>query len=792
VSNQLEQRCKILERSLQQCEEKFARFFHAAATAVAITTIDKGVILDVNESFAALTGYDRKELLCASTKAMGLWVNPEQRDELIRQLQQKRKRADLEVQLRTKNGETRTALFSAEIVSIDEEPCLLTMAKDISERKKMEEALKKSEEKYRMLVEHSLQALAIVKDSRFVFCNSRFAEISGYSVDELLSRSPDQVMGMIHREDRKLIEERQRDRMAGKPVPAHFECRAIKKNGAEVWLEVYSSIIDYNGKPALQLAVMDITERKKSAEELQRALVWQKALFEGSHEAILISDADSRLVEANTAACKLTGYSREELLNMYASDLSLNSDASVRERIHDRILAGEDVLEETKILTKDGRQVDVEIGHRLVTISGVPYVHAIARDITSRVRLEAQLLQAQKMEAIGVLAGGVAHDFNNLLSVIKGYAELLLEGIAPDDPRAQDLEKINKAAQHAASLTSQLLAFSRKQILQPKILNLNEIVMEMSTMLRRLIGEDIELLTITPPDLRLINADPVQIQQIVMNLAINARDAMPFGGILTIETKNADLDGNYNHGHSIMKSGPYVMMAISDNGSGMDPETQARIFEPFFTTKVQGKGAGLGLSTVYGIVKQSNGFIWVYSEPGKGTTFKIYFPRARDAAAGISDTSSPDLEMRGTETILVVEDESSVRTLASRILRDRRYKVLEASNGKEALEIAQSYQGEIHLVLTDVIMPGMSGGELVSKLESIRPGSKVLYVSGYTTDTVVHHGVLDSGVAFLQKPFSVNGLVSKVREVIESDHGHEPSSTLSVQSRDRKGAGAFL
>jgi two-component system cell cycle sensor histidine kinase/response regulator CckA len=782
VLNQLEQKCKILERNLQQCEEKFFRFFHAAASAIAITTLDEGIILDANESFAALTGYDRKELLGSSTRSKGLWVRPEQIEVLIRQLGQKQKTPDLELPIRTKSGETRTVLFSAEIIVMNGERCLLGMATDITERKKMEEALKKSEEKYRMLIEQSVQALAITQDSRFVFCNSRFAEISGYSVDELLSLSPNQMMELIHKEDQKLVEERQRDRMAGKTVPAHFECRATRKDGTEVWLDVYSSMIEYNGKPALQLAFMDITERKKSAEELQRALLWQRALFEGSHEAILISDGDSKLVEANTAACKLTGYSRDELLNMYASDLSINSDASVRERIHNRILAGEDVSGETKLLTKDGRQVDVEIGHRLVMISGVPYVHAIARDITNRIRLEAQLLQAQKMEAIGVLAGGVAHDFNNLLSVINGYAELLLEGIAPDDPRSQDLEKINKAAQHAASLTSQLLAFSRKQILQPKILNLNETVMEMSAMLRRLIGEDIELITITPPDLDLINADPVQIQQIVMNLAINARDAMPFGGKLTIETKNSDLDENYARGHPVVKPGPYVMMAISDNGSGMDAETQACIFEPFFTTKVQGKGTGLGLSTVYGIVKQSNGFIWVYSELGKGTTFKIYFPRASGAAAGSSDTTRTDLEMRRPETILVVEDETSVRTLASRILRDRRYTVLEASNGKEALEIAQNYQGEIDLVLTDVIMPGMSGTELASRLKSVRPGSRVLYISGYTNDTVVHHGVLDSGVAFLQKPFSVNGLVSKVQEVIRSGHTEpQPQSSGHFQ-----------
>jgi signal transduction histidine kinase/CheY-like chemotaxis protein len=392
----------------------------------------------------------------------------------------------------------------------------------------------------------------------------------------------------------------------------------------------------------------------------------------------------------------------------------------------------------------------------------------VLRDITEHKRLEAQFLQAQKMEAIGVLAGGVAHDFNTLLNVINGYSELVLEDLAQDNPIRRDIEQVREAGQRAATLTSQLLAFSRKQILQSEILDLNSVIADMSSMLRRLIGEDIEFVSITQPGLGLINADPGQIQQIVMNLAVNARDAMSQGGKLTIETGNVDLDQNYLHRRPILKAGPYVMLAISDNGIGMDAATQAQIFEPFFTTKEKGKGTGLGLSTVYGIVKQSNGFIWVYSEPGKGTTFKIYFPRTSDEIATLAGGSKLELRSRGSETVLIVEDEASVRALACRILRERGHNVLEAKDGIEALRIVQEFKEEIHLVLTDVIMPGMNGGELVARLQAMRSGIKALYVSGYTDNGIVHNGVLDSNAAFLQKPFSADGLARKVREVIDS------------------------
>jgi len=401
-----------------------------------------------------------------------------------------------------------------------------------------------------------------------------------------------------------------------------------------------------------------------------------------------------------------------------------------------------------------------------VTIGGVSYIHTIARDVTARKQLEAQFLQAQKMEAVGVLAGGVAHDFNNLLNVINGYTELALEDMAQDSPVREDLEQVREAGRRAASLTSQLLSFSRKSILNPEILNLNEIIANISPMLRRLIGENIELLTIEKPGLGLINADPGQLQQIVMNLALNARDAMPEGGKLTIETANVEFDEEYIREHPMVKAGPYSMLAISDNGIGMDAATRSHIFEPFFTTKEKGKGTGLGLSTVYGIVKQSNGFIWIYSEPGTGTTFKIYFPRIEGEITKVAGESKPNDDFRGFETVLIVEDEKAVRALAARILHERGYNVLEASDGKEALRIVGEYAGKIDLIITDVVMPGMSGRELVSKIEVLHPGIKTLYISGYTDDVIVHHGILDSNVAFLQKPFTNESLARKVREVM--------------------------
>ncbi len=391
-------------------------------------------------------------------------------------------------------------------------------------------------------------------------------------------------------------------------------------------------------------------------------------------------------------------------------------------------------------------------------------------DITDRKNLEQQLFQSQKMEAVGKLAGGVAHDFNNLMTSVIGNAELALMSLTQDDPLREDVAEIKKAGDRASALTRQLLAFSRRQVLQPMVLNLYTVLIDTEKMLRRIVGEDLEMATILEPDLGKINVDPGQMEQVVMNLVLNASDAMPGGGKLTIETANVDLDREYTRekGAIEMEPGPYVMLAISDKGVGMDQETLSQIFDPFFTTKAKGKGTGLGLSTVYGIVKQSGGYIWAYSESGQGTTFKIYLPRVQGEEVSLQKEDIPQELLQGTETVLIVEDDKAVRNFSKKVLKRSGYKVLEAGDGEEALKVSRAHEDHIHLLLTDVVMPRMSGKVLADRLQALRPETKVLFMSGYTDNAIIRHGTLGPDVNFMQKPFTPELLTQRVRRALDS------------------------
>jgi len=507
-------------------------------------------------------------------------------------------------------------------------------------------------------------------------------------------------------------------------------------------------------------------------EGLQRSETNFRSLVTNAPYGICRCDARGAVLDANPSLVATLGYeSAADLIGVNLANLHADSQ-------HWFILA--DYVRSmqpfrglnSEWLRKDGARLLVRLSGRAMHGEGnAIFFELFAEDVTEHRALEEQLRQSQKMEAVGRLAGGIAHDFNNLLMVISGYCEFLTERAAKDnDAELRGLaQEISRAADRATALTRQLLAFSRKQMLAPKVVDLNAVVTENLKMLTRLIGEDIDLVMVPGSDIGAVKADPSQIEQVIMNLAVNARDAMPHGGKLTIETTNASLDDSYARAHTPVKPGEYVMLAISDTGIGMDAETQAQIFEPFFTTKGM-KGTGLGLSTVYGIVKQSEGYIWVYSEPGKGTTFKIYLPRvtANGDPIPVYTPAAADSSETVRETILLVEDENTLRHLTRQYLTNQGYTVLDANNGVAAMQLSAIHPGPIHLLLTDVIMPGMNGRELAQRVASVRPETRVLFMSGYTENAIGHNGVLDAGVHLLQKPFTLPALKAKVREVIDA------------------------
>jgi PAS domain S-box-containing protein len=651
--------------------------------------------------------------------------------------------------------------------------------RDITERKRAEEALRQSEERYRNILE-SMQEAYYENDlaGHFIFVNDALCKHLGYSKEELIGKVSRQFQDEANA--KKTYQAFNEIYRTGEPVKA-LEAEYIRKDGTKGTYEVSASLIrDAQGKPiAFRGVSRDITERKQAEEALRKSEERYRTVLENIQDGYFENDLAGNFTFVNDVIGKHLGYTKEELIGLnYRQYTDEENRKKLLQQYGELYRTGVPIkILEVGYLAKDEGKVISEISTSLIRDSdGKPIgFRGISRDITERKQaeeekrsLQEQLRQSQKMEAIGQLAGGVAHDFNNLLTVIKGYSQLSLLDLKEDNPLLGNIQEIEKATQRATDLTRQLLAFSRRQILDLKVLDLNVLLKDLDKMLRRIIGEDIELVTLLSKDLGKVKIDPSQIEQVIFNLAVNARDAMPSGGKLAIETANVELDEEYAHTHVNVAPGRYVRLSVSDTGVGMTQEVKERVFEPFFTTKEKGKGTGLGLSMVYGIVKQSNGNIELYSEPGRGTTFRIYLPRTEEEADTLHEREETDFFPKGSETVLLVEDDELVRDLANRLLTQQGYRVLKAANGQEALLVAREHVGEtIHLLLADIVMPQMGGKELADWLKISRPNVKVLYTSGYADNAIVHHGVLDPGTHFLQKPFSLKTLSRKVREVLD-------------------------
>ena len=665
---------------------------------------------------------------------------------------------------------------------------LTSYALEVADREKGDAALRASEKKYRRLFETAQDGILILDagTGRVVDSNPFMTKLTGYRREEFLGKLIWELGPFVDAAASKAsfaeLQANDYVRYEDLPLKTH--------DGCEVAVEFISNIYLVEDERVIQCNIRDITARKA----VENALKLRDRAIEAVSQGIIVTDStkpDDPIVYVSPGFTRLTGYAREDALGQNCRFLAgAGTAAEPRATLQRAIREGKSCTVELLNFRKDGTSfwncvaispIKDDCG-RLTNFVGVQ------TDVTARRQLESQLLQAQKMEAVGRLAGGVAHDFNNLLSVILSYAELVGGDLRSDDPSRADIQEIRKAAVRATDLTRQLLAFSRQQVLETKVLNLNETVGGMEKMLGRLLGADIAVTTLPAVGLWNVKADPGQVEQIVMNLAVNARDAMAQGGKLTIETSNVELDESYAGAHHEVEVGSYVLLAVTDTGVGMSAETSARIFEPFFTTKETRKGTGLGLSTVFGIVKQSGGHIFVYSEPGKGSTFRIYLPRVRTALQPQPTAQSSGEPEVQSGTILLVEDEEQVRLIATNILRRQGYVVLDASNGGEALLICEQHGGNIDLLLTDLVLPRMSGRQLAERLAIVRPTMKVLYMSGYANDAILQHGGIDSGVAFLQKPFTPTSMTRKVRQSLRRDpEWGGPAVTRDDRSPHRPG-----
>ena len=773
----------------------------------AITILDANHrVVRINSEFTRMFGYTAAESL--GQRLDSLIVPPDRRaeSEAIQQTLARGRKVNLETRRRRKDGSLVDVSILGTPVSVGGQVALYATYRDISERKRAEalsSALYRIAQKtssaedlsgFYAAIHGIVGELMQARNFYIALYDTATQYLSfPYFVDEqdtappprklarglteyvLRTGEPQLVTPEIFDE---LVREGEVDSI-GAPSVDWLGVPLKGSNGAlgVVAVQSYAENVRYGEKDKEILTFVSqqlasVIEHKRNEEALRRSEARYRSLVQSAVYGIYRANLEGKFLDVNPALVSMLGYqSAEQVLALDPrSDVFLDPEEQARLMSECRRAGRLDNFE-SKWKRKDGSFITVRLSGRAVPSGDEPegFLEVIAEDVTEKRVLEDQFRQVQKMEAVGRLAGGVAHDFNNLLLVISGYTEVLLEQLDANSTLHQKAEAIQQAADRATTLTRQLLAFSRKQLLELKVVDLNTIVSDMERLLSPLIGETIELTTRLATGVGRTRADAGQIEQVLMNLVVNAKDAMPNGGKIIIQTANVHLDESYRREHTYINSGPYVMLSVSDTGCGMDKEILSRVFEPFFTTKEKGKGTGLGLSTVYGIVKQSGGYVFAQSEVGHGTTFRIYLPRVEEAAQPTDTVKPCSSLMQGTETVLLVEDEESVRQLVRETLESRGYKVIEAENGEEALKISTTYTDPIHLLITDVVMPGISGRELAKQLCDAYPQTRVLFLSGYTEDAIVHQGVFEAGTAFLQKPFTLQSLSRKVREVLRSE-----------------------
>lgn len=751
-----------LLEAIREGEERYRLLVQHSLTGVYIH--QDGDFIYVNERLAQILGHSADEII---GRKYWEFVHPDdvQMVQRIAVARSEMHEAPPQYGFRVvcKHGETKW--LEAFITTIRYRGRAATMGNvtDVTERKKAEQAHRESEERFRMLSEAAEEGIAIHDQGTIIDANEALARMLGYELPELIGMNAAQLT------TRDSLQTIMRNISSGYDKP--YEAEGLRKDGSTFPVQLVGKPFQYKGK-ALRVAVLrDLTELKRAEAQLRESEEKFRRILEtiadGYHEV----DLAGNLTLVNDSLCEIIGYTREELRGMNFTQLM---DQPTAKSVYNAYNTVYKTGRPNKgfyyqVVRKDGARRDASASVAVIrNKDGKPTgFRGILRDITEQRMLAEQLQQASKMEAIGRLAGGIAHDFNNLLTAMIGYSQILKLSLPKDDPLHDKLIPISRAADRAATLTQQLLAFSRKQVLEMRLLDLNEVVAGLKEMLRRLIGENIELVTVLDPSLGKTQADPSQVEQILMNLVVNARDAMPSGGKLFIETSQLMLDEQYSVAHPEVTPGAYVRLAVNDTGRGMDEETLSRIFDPFFTTKEKGVGTGLGLSTVYGIVKQHRGHVLAHSAPGRGAVFEVFFPCAESRFEPIDTTSHPTSHPRGIETILVVEDEDMVRELACEMLEMFGYSVLSAGDAEEALAISRQYPHPIHLLFTDVVLPKMDGRSLFRSLHQERPEMRVLYSSGYTDDAIVQHGVLETGVHFLHKPFTIDRLAQKVREALD-------------------------